>query len=96
LYYSVQFVNIFKRMVKANDNFVAKKVTSTLKSPPILRQVLIFLEEVRLEMGKVVWPTRSETIKMTLIVIGVSVAVGTMLGGLDFLLTQLTNKFLLK
>ena len=54
-----------------------------------------FLKEVRLEVKKVNWPTRKETLRYTLIVIGVSAVVAAFLGGLDFIFTQLLNKFIL-
>ncbi len=47
-------------------------------------------------MKKVNWPTRNETIKYTLIVLGVSVVVAAYLGGLDILFTTLLNKFIIK
>ncbi len=56
-------------------------------------KIVTFLKEVRLEMKKVNWPTRDETVKYTLIVIGVSVATAIFLGGLDFIFTTLLNKF---
>ncbi|PIP22268.1 MAG: preprotein translocase subunit SecE [Candidatus Nealsonbacteria bacterium CG23_combo_of_CG06-09_8_20_14_all_39_25] len=58
-------------------------------------KIITFLKEVRLEMKKVNWPTRQETLKYTLIVIGVSVAVAVFLGTLDFIFTTLLNKFVL-
>jgi len=54
-----------------------------------------FLKEVRLEMKRVNWPTRQETIRYTMIVIGISIAVAVFLGGLDFIFTMLLNKFVL-
>ena len=54
-----------------------------------------FLKEVRLEMKKVNWPTRSQTIRYTLIVIGVSLAVAAFLGTLDFIFNILLTKFIL-
>jgi preprotein translocase subunit SecE len=64
--------------------------------PSILNKISTFLKEVRLEMKKVNWPSRQETIQYTLIVIGVSVAVAIYLGGLDFLFSFLLNKFFIK
>ncbi|GAI02141.1 unnamed protein product [marine sediment metagenome] len=58
-------------------------------------KIITFLKEVRLEMKKVNWPTRKETIKYTLIVIGVSFGVAVFLGGLDFIFTTILNKFIL-
>jgi preprotein translocase subunit SecE len=52
-----------------------------------------FIKEVRTELLKVTWPTRAETIKLTLIVVGISLLVGIYLGGLDFLFTEML-KFL--
>ncbi|OGH21234.1 MAG: preprotein translocase subunit SecE [Candidatus Levybacteria bacterium RIFCSPLOWO2_01_FULL_38_13] len=50
-----------------------------------------FLKEVQDELKKVVWPTRDEIIRLTFVVIFVSVVVGIFLGGLDFILTKLTE-----
>ena len=65
----------------------------TIKNIP--SKIILFLKEVKLEMKKVNWPTRQETIKYTLIVIGVSVAVAIYLGGLDVFFTSLLNTFIL-
>ena len=48
-----------------------------------------FLKEVWDELKKVKWPTRSEIIRLTSVVIIVSALVGVFLGGIDFLLTKL-------
>jgi preprotein translocase subunit SecE len=48
-----------------------------------------FLREVRDELKKVVWPTRAEVIRLTGVVILVSLIVGVFLGGTDFILTKL-------
>ncbi|MFC1629800.1 preprotein translocase subunit SecE [Patescibacteria group bacterium] len=61
----------------------------------IFERIITFLKEVRLEMKKVNWPTRQETLKYTLIVIGVSAAVASFLGAIDFICTTLLNKFIL-
>ena len=52
--------------------------------------ILSFLKEVREELAKVAWPTREQTIRYTVLVIIVAVAVGIFLGGLDFILTKVT------
>jgi preprotein translocase subunit SecE len=49
---------------------------------------ITFFHEVRDELKKVVWPTRQEVIRLTLVVIAVSLLVGMFLGGLDFLFTK--------
>jgi preprotein translocase subunit SecE len=48
-----------------------------------------FLREVRDELKKVVWPTKQEIIRLTGVVILVSLFVGIFLGGADFILTKL-------
>lgn len=57
-------------------------------------KIVTFLKEVRLEMKKVNWPTRRETVKYTLIIIGVSVAVAVFLGGLDAIFQFIRDKFI--
>ncbi len=49
---------------------------------------LDFLKQVRVELAKVVWPSRQQTIKLTLIVIIVAMVVGFFILGVDFLLQQ--------
>jgi len=58
-------------------------------------KLISFLKEVKLETKKINWPTREETIKYTLIVIGISTGVALFLGGLDFILTLFLNKIIL-
>lgn len=52
-------------------------------------RIIDFLKEVRVELSKVVWPSRAQTIQLTLIVVLVTVIVGFFLGGVDLLLTKL-------
>jgi len=59
------------------------------------KKIVSFLKEVKLEMKKVNWPSRKETIKYTLIIIAVSIAVAAFLGGLDYIFTTMLNKFIL-
>ncbi|HDH99298.1 MAG TPA: preprotein translocase subunit SecE [bacterium] len=49
-------------------------------------KVITFLKEVKTETKRVNWPTREETIRYTLIVVGVSLAVAAYLGGLDIII----------
>ena len=59
-------------------------------------KIVTFLKEVKLEMKKVNWPTRQETLRYTIIVVGASLVVAAYLGGLDFILTSALNKFILR
>lgn len=55
-----------------------------------------FLKEVASELKKVTWPTREETIKLTIVVIVISAVVGMFIGGLDILLVKITSVILKK
>jgi len=50
-----------------------------------------FVKESIAELKKVVWPTKQQVVKLTLIVVGVSLLVGAFIGGLDYLFTQLAG-----
>ncbi len=56
--------------------------------------ILDFLQTTVLELKKVDWPGREKTIRLTLIVIGVSLVIGIFIGGLDIILTQAVQKLL--
>ena len=43
-----------------------------------------FLRETQDELKKVTWPTRAEVIRLTGVVIIVSLAIGIYIGGLDY------------
>jgi len=60
------------------------------------QKIVVFLKEVSLEMKKVNWPTREQTVNYTLIVIAVSLAVAIFLGGFDFIFTDLRNCYILR
>lgn len=54
-----------------------------------MRRILQFLKDVRVELGKVVWPTRREALKITGIVILLCAIVAVFLGLIDFGLAKL-------
>jgi preprotein translocase subunit SecE len=53
-----------------------------------------FLGQVRAELKKVVWPTRAQTLRLTMVVVGVSTAVGLFIGALDVIFVKLTEIFI--
>jgi preprotein translocase subunit SecE len=55
----------------------------------IMRSLIAFLKDVRMEMNNVSWPDKIETIRLTGVVIGVSLIVAIFIGILDFLFTNL-------
>ena len=48
-----------------------------------------FYTETRSEMRKVVWPSRKEWVNLTIIVIATSIAVGGVLGVIDYVFERL-------
>jgi preprotein translocase subunit SecE len=55
---------------------------------------IIFLKETRDELQKVKWPTRDDVIRLTGIVLVISLVVGLYIGGLDYLFTKLIEVIL--
>lgn len=53
-----------------------------------------YLRETRAEIAKVAWPTVEETRNLSLIVLGVTVAMSIALGFLDFLFARLVEALL--
>ncbi len=52
-----------------------------------------YFRESYLELKRVVWPTKQETLNHTLLVIGISLGMAIFLGGLDFLFSYLFERF---
>ena len=50
---------------------------------------IAYLKDTITELKLVRWPTRQETINLTVIVIAISVFVGLYIGGLDYMFTSL-------
>jgi len=50
-----------------------------------------FLKETYDELKKVTWPKQQEIVRLTLVVIVISLGVGIFIGGLDFLFTKITE-----
>jgi len=59
----------------------------------IASKVTTYFKEVRVEMKKVNWPSREQTIKYTLIVIGLTLVVSLYLGGLDAIFNELLKRY---
>lgn len=58
-------------------------------------KIINYLKSSREELKKVSWPTKKETTKYSLLVIGISIGVSLYLGGLDFLF-NLALKYIIK
>jgi len=55
------------------------------------REFWQFAQASRIELRKVVWPSRDETVKTTYVVFGFAIAMGLFFWGLDWVLTWLTR-----
>jgi len=53
-----------------------------------------YVKESKSELNKVVWPTKQETLRMSIIVIAISLFVGAYISGLDAVFTTLVEKLL--
>lgn len=60
------------------------KIASLTNLPATL---LKFMRESRDELKKVSWPTREVAVRYTMIVVVASIAIGFIIGGIDYLLT---------
>jgi len=54
-----------------------------------------FLKESRIELKKVTWPSREDTVRYTLTVIVISIALAIFLGALDIFFQFILNRFIL-
>ncbi|MFH1098749.1 MAG: preprotein translocase subunit SecE [Candidatus Uhrbacteria bacterium] len=50
-------------------------------------KVTAYIKECRLELGKVLWPSRKDVIRYSLLVLGVSGGIAIFLGAIDYIFT---------
>ena len=62
----------------------------------MIEKTKTFLQESRQELKRVNWPTREETVRYTLFVIGFSLAFSAFLGVFDFGFLKVLQSFVLK
>jgi preprotein translocase subunit SecE len=55
-----------------------------------------WFRDVMSELRKVTWPTRQETINLTIVVLVVAAALGIFLGGLDYVFNWIIENTLLR
>jgi len=61
-----------------------------------MNKIISFIKEARVELRKVNWPTREQTIKYTALVVGLSLVVAIFLGALDYLFEYIIKVFVIK
>jgi len=58
------------------------------KRPGVFQRIGKYLKDTRSEIKKVVWPSKSQIVNNTAVVIACIVVVGAFIGGLDFVFTR--------
>jgi preprotein translocase subunit SecE len=61
-----------------------------------MKRLLNYFREARAELGKVIWPTRQQAVKLTLAVMVFSLIFAAFIGGLDYLLSLFLQKVILR
>lgn len=59
-----------------------------------MNKVLGFFKEAVAEFRKVQWPTRKQTVRLTVMVIAASILVGLFISGADYLFTEVIELLL--
>lgn len=73
---------------KKNSKAVVKKTKSGEPKVSFVQKSKVFLREVRVELKKVTWPSRKETVASTAIVVILVVIISAFMGVVDFGLTS--------
>ena len=61
-----------------------------------MKPLVAYLSASRNELSKVAWPDRQQTIRLTFLVIGFSLVLAAILGGVDYLFAAILQKVILK
>jgi preprotein translocase subunit SecE len=73
----------------AVDRKAPQRASSILKRPNVR---IRYISDVWVELRKVTWPAREEAWRLTVTVILITVAVGLLLGGIDFIFSELIKR----
>lgn len=61
-----------------------------------MKPLIEYFAASRAELAKVAWPTRRQTMRLTILVIIFSIIMSAVLGSLDFVFTTLVQKIIVK
>ena len=61
-----------------------------------MNRISDYLKESRAELSRVSWPTRAEAAKLTVAVILFTIGFSAIIGGLDWVFSQILQKIILK
>jgi len=85
---------IKKRPSSSQTKALARTKTEPGKVKSYINQGLQFLREVKVELKKVVWPTRKQTLTSTVVVLILTMIIATFLGVVDIGLSSLVRVIL--
>lgn len=74
---------------RAGQRPAGKRPIAPPKGPQSRNAIVRYFQETRDELRKVTWPTREEIVRLTLIVLGTTLAFAIFLGILDLVFRQL-------
>ncbi|MDR7419437.1 MAG: preprotein translocase subunit SecE [Armatimonadota bacterium] len=72
------------------------KVEAPRRFPAVVDRVSTYLREVRIELSRVDWPTRTELMRMSIVVLVVLVVMAVYLGIFDYVYTVVIKRWLLQ
>ena len=75
----------------ALKSIMSKRPATGTQRPPLLTRIRQFLIEAWFELRKVLWPSKEEAIRFTLVVLGVIAIVALFIYVCDMTLTQLSG-----
>lgn len=70
-----------------------RKAKAGAIAAPAKKSKFSFFVEVAGELRKVRWPTRQETLRLSILVLIICIVVGAILGALDYGFTRLVSSF---
>jgi preprotein translocase subunit SecE len=81
---------------KKGKNAAEKQAATAVSAGPVgkIKELVEFFEESKVEIKKVVWPTRKETITTCVAVVVVSLVVALYLGIVDLALSKIVEAIL--
>ncbi len=85
---------IKKRSSSSQTKALARTKTEPGKVKSYINKGLQFLREVKVELKKVVWPTRKQTLTSTIVVLILTMIIATFLGVVDIGLSSLVRVIL--
>ncbi len=61
-----------------------------------MKAILTFLQEAKVELSRVNWPSQKEVVRYTFLVVAMSLSVALFLGALDYLFSFLVERYILQ